>query len=117
MIGKADHMARGVRWSDDENVEVRDMRDAETTLAIIRERGKEGQNLEDVYRRLYNPDLYLRAYGRIYRNDGAMTEGTTKETVDAMSMGKIETIIEQLRFERYRWTPVKRTCTFRDFLP
>ena len=33
-------MARGGRWSDGEVVEVRDMRDAETTLAIIRERGK-----------------------------------------------------------------------------
>jgi group II intron reverse transcriptase/maturase len=108
MIGKADHMARGVRWSDDENVEVRDMRDAETTLAIIRERGKEGQNLEDVYRRLYNPDLYLKAYGRIYRNAGAMTQGITDETVDGMSQRKIEGIIELLRNERYRWTPVRR---------
>ena len=51
------------------------MRDAETVLAIIRERGKRGLPLEDVYRQLFNPDLYLRAYGRIYRNDGAMTEG------------------------------------------
>ncbi len=29
-------MAKGGRWSDGEGVEVRDMRDAETTLAIIR---------------------------------------------------------------------------------
>src|SRR3954465_10027789 len=64
--GRAGHMAKGGRWSDDRGVEVRDMRDAETTLAIIRERGKRGLHLEDVYRRLYNPDLYLRAYGRIY---------------------------------------------------
>src|SRR5437764_14436236 len=85
------------------------MRDAETTLLIIRERGKRGLNLEDVYRRLYNPDLYLRAYGRIYRNDGAMTRGTTEETVDGMSQEKILNIIEKLRFERYRWTPVRRT--------
>ena len=48
-------------------VEVREMRDAETMLAIIRERGKKGLHLEDVYRQLFNPDLYLRAYGRIYR--------------------------------------------------
>jgi hypothetical protein len=53
------------------------MRDAETVLAIIRKRGMEGLHLEDVYRQLYNPDLYLRAYGRIYRNAGAMTKGTT----------------------------------------
>src|SRR4051812_2966283 len=84
------------------------MRDADTTLAIIQERGKRGLNLEGVYRRLYNPDLFLRAYGRIYRNAGAMTAGTTEETVDAMSMGRIGTIIELLKFERLRWPPVRR---------
>jgi len=61
------------------------MRDAETTLLIIEDRGKKNLPLENVYRRLYNPDLYLRAYGRIYRNAGAMTEGITEETVDGMS--------------------------------
>src|SRR5947209_5379922 len=84
------------------------MRNADTTLAIIQERGTRGLHLEDVYRRLYNPDLYLRAYGRIYRNAGAMTKGTTQETVDGMSMPKIEGIIELLRNEQYRWTPVRR---------
>ena len=39
------------------------MRNAETILAIIRERGKKGLDLEDVYRQLYNPDLYLRRTG------------------------------------------------------
>jgi hypothetical protein len=62
------------------------MRDAETVLAIVRERGKQGLPLEDVYRMLYNPDLYLRAYGRLYKNQGAMTKGATDETVDAMSL-------------------------------
>jgi len=85
------------------------MRNAETVLAIIRERGKEGQNLEDVYRQLYNPDLYLRAYGRIYRNAGALTKGSTEETVDSMSQQKIAGIIELLKNERYQWTPVRRT--------
>ena len=85
------------------------MRNADTTLAIIHERGQRGLHLEDVYRRLYNPDLYLRAYGRIYGNAGAMTKGTTEETVDGMSMEKIETIVGLLRPERYRWTPVRRT--------
>ncbi len=84
------------------------MRNADTTLAIIRERGKRGLDLEDVYRRLFNPDLYLRAYGRIYGNAGAMTEGTTEETVDGMSMTKIDTIIGLLRQECYRWKPVRR---------
>jgi hypothetical protein len=84
------------------------MRNAETTLAIIEDRGKRGLPLEDVYRQLYNPDLYLRAYGRLYRNEGAMTEGTTTETVDGMSQRKIGEIIGLLRVERFRWTPVRR---------
>ncbi len=84
------------------------MRDAETTLAIIRERGRRGLNLEDLYRQLFNPDLYLRAYGRIYRNAGALTRGVTAETADGMSLGKIEAIIDDVRYERYRWTPVRR---------
>src|SRR5499433_3578836 len=84
------------------------MRDAETTLLIIEDRGKKNLPLENVYRRLYNPDLYLRAYGRLYRNEGAMTRGATEETVDGMSQEKILDIIEKLRYERYRWTPVRR---------
>ena len=62
------------------------MRNAETTLAIIQERGRNGFHLEDVYRRLFNLDLYLRAYGRISRNTGALTKGVTGDTVDGMSL-------------------------------
>jgi group II intron reverse transcriptase/maturase len=85
------------------------MRDAETTLAIVRKRGKKGLPLEGVYRRLFNRDLYLKAYAKLYPNNGAMTKGSTEETVDGMSLEKIDTIIELLRYERYRWTPVRRT--------
>jgi group II intron reverse transcriptase/maturase len=85
------------------------MRNADTILGVLRERGRRRLPLEDIYRQLYHRDLYLRAYGRIYRNDGAMTPGSTPETVDAMSLEKIEAIIGLLRLERYRWTPVRRT--------
>jgi len=37
------------------------MRDAETVLGIIPDRGKRGLILEDAYRQLFNPSLYLRA--------------------------------------------------------
>lgn len=84
------------------------MRNAETVLAIIQERGKQGLPLEDIYRQLYNPTLYLRAYAKLYPNDGAMTPGSTTETVDGMSLQKIEHLIDDLRQERYRWTPVRR---------
>jgi len=61
------------------------MRTAETILNIIQDRGKRKLPLDDVYRQLYNPDMYLRAYAKLYRNEGAMTPGITEETVDGMS--------------------------------
>jgi retron-type reverse transcriptase len=38
----------------------------------------------------------------------SLTKGVTDETADGMSLRKIGAIIEQLRAERYRWTPVRR---------
>jgi hypothetical protein len=76
------------------------MQDGRTVLAIISERGRKGLPLERVYRLLFNRDLYLMAYGKIYRNAGALTPGSTSETADDMSLRKIDTIIEALRYER-----------------
>lgn len=84
------------------------MRNAETVLGIIQDRGRRGLPLEDVYRQLFNPELFLLAYGRISRNAGAMTPGVTAETADGMSLAKIGRIIDALRREAYRWTPVRR---------
>jgi retron-type reverse transcriptase len=84
------------------------MQRAETVLSILRERGKRGLPLKGLYRQLFNPQFYLLAYGRLYANHGAMTPGTTGETVDGMSLEKITRIIDALRYERFRWTPVKR---------
>ncbi len=50
------------------------MQNAETVLNVIRERGERGLPLENIYRLLYNRNLYLRAYGRLYSNQGAMTK-------------------------------------------
>ncbi|MBB6174269.1 group II intron reverse transcriptase/maturase [Nocardiopsis mwathae] len=57
---------------------------------------------------MFNPQLYLLAYGRIYANSGAMTPGATQETVDGMSLRTIERIIAAMRQERYRFRPVRR---------
>lgn len=84
------------------------MRNAETILGLIRERGKKGLPLERVYKLLFNKDLYLMAYGKIYPNKGAMTHGVTEETPDGMSLKKIDAIIEALRYERYQWLPARR---------
>lgn len=103
-------MAKGGRCLDGQLVyEVREMRSAEKILSIIRERGVRGLPLERAYRLLFNPDLFLIAYANLYPNEGAMTRGTTPETVDGMSMAKIENLISELREEQYRPTPVRRT--------
>jgi group II intron reverse transcriptase/maturase len=85
------------------------MQNAETVLGVIRERGRKGLPCNQLYRQLWNPELYLMAYGRIYSNQGAMTPGVTRETVDGMSMAKIDTVIEAMCNERYRFSPARRT--------
>lgn len=85
------------------------MQNAETLLAILRERGSKGLPIERMYRMLYNRELYLRAYAKLYPNKGAMTPGVTDETVDGMSLGKINSIIDAIKYERYKWSPVRRT--------
>jgi group II intron reverse transcriptase/maturase len=84
------------------------LQSAETVLGVLRERGRRGLPCNELYRQMFNPQLYLAAYGRIYSNQGAMTPGASAETVDGMSLGKIERIIDAMRHERYRFSPVKR---------
>jgi hypothetical protein len=85
------------------------MQDAETVLAVLRERGRKGLPCDELYRQLFNKELYLLAYGRIYANQGAMTPGASAETADGMSEAKIDRIIEAMRHERYRFAPARRT--------
>lgn len=84
------------------------MQNAKTVLGVLRERGRRGLPCDELYRQLFNPQLYLLAYGRIYANHGAMTPGVTSETVDGMSQRKIDRITEAMRHERYRFRPVRR---------
>ena len=85
------------------------MQQAVTILNAIQDRGQRGLPLKGLYRQLYNPDLYLKAYGKIYSNSGALTPGVTDETADGMSLEKISRIINALRKESYWWSPVRRT--------
>src|SRR5947208_3628068 len=91
------------------HIEACEMQTTEVLLGLLRERGKRGLPLTRIYRQLYNVNLYLTAYGRIYRNKGAMTPGITEETADGMSLEHISTIINALRQERYEWQPARRT--------
>src|SRR5229473_2267807 len=73
------------------------MRNAETILGLIQERGSKGLPLERVYKLLYQKDLYLKAYGKIYGNKGAMTHGVTDETPDGMALWSDKLLQEVLR--------------------
>jgi len=84
------------------------MQNAETVLNVLRERGRRGLPLQRLYRQLFNQELYLLAYARLYSNKGAMTAGVDGETVDGMSLGTIERIIDAVRHERYRFSPTRR---------
>jgi len=85
------------------------MQTAEVVLGVLRERGRQGLLCEQLYRQMFNKDLYLLAYGNIYSNSGAMTPGVSEETADGMSEEKIEQIVEAMRCERYRFAPARRT--------
>ena len=84
------------------------MQDAGTVLAVLRERGRKGLPCGELYRQMFNKELYLLAYGNIYPNQGAMTPGPGGETADGMSEAKIGQIIELIRCERYRFAPARR---------
>jgi hypothetical protein len=84
------------------------MQIAEVVLGVLRERGRKGLPFTQLYRQMFNKELYLLAYGNIYSNQGAMTPGASAETADGMSEGKIDQIIEAMRHERYRFSPARR---------
>jgi group II intron reverse transcriptase/maturase len=84
------------------------MQTAEVVLNVLRERGRKGLPCEQLYRQLFNKDLYYLAYGNIYSNKGSMTPGGSEETADGMSEEKIEQIIGLMRQEKYRFSPARR---------
>lgn len=84
------------------------MQNADVVLGVLRDRGEKGLPLERLYRQLFNEQLFLMAYGRIYANRGAMTPGVDGDTPDGMSLAKIRQIIDTLRGDRYRFAPVRR---------
>src|SRR6266542_2630257 len=51
------------------------MQEAVVVLDVLRERGRKGLPFTQLYRQMFNKELYLLAYGNIYSNQGAMTPG------------------------------------------
>lgn len=78
-------------------------------IDMVHRLGEKGYELKGVYRRIQDRALFLAAYGKLYANAGATTKGTDPEdTVDGMSLERIDTIIKQLHNGEYRWKPARR---------
>ena len=85
------------------------MQSAENILQAMGKMGDKRIPLERVYRSLFSEDLFLAAYSKISRNKGALTAGSDeRDTVDGMSLERIRRVIEDLRYERFRFTPARR---------
>ncbi len=84
------------------------MQTTEHVLEAMRKLGQKGLPLTRVYRLLFNRNLYLAAYAKLAKNDGALTKGADDDTIDEMSEERIDRIIDDLRHERYRFTPSRR---------
>ena len=63
---------------------------------------------KDLYRFLYKQDIYISAYEKIRKNKGALTEGTTSETLDGLSTKRIENVISAMIDKSFEFNPARR---------
>jgi len=79
-------------------------------IEIVKSRGQRKLQLERVYRNMRQKALFLTAYGKIAANKGATTPGIDPEdTIDGMTLDRIDRSIDQLKTGTYQWKPVRRT--------
>jgi group II intron reverse transcriptase/maturase len=82
---------------------------ADNYLAVVNDRGNRKLPLTRVYRNMRKRGLFLKAYGKIYQNAGATTIGTDEnDTIQGMSLKRIDDIIEDIRNGTYKWKPSRR---------
>lgn len=85
------------------------MRNPEYVLKSLSEKAKNKEyRYERLYRNLYNPEFYLLAYQNIAKSQGSMTAGADGQTLDGMSMERIERIIAKMRDHSYQPNPARR---------
>src|ERR1700756_5772587 len=86
---------------------------SQKTLERLEYLRKQNSNREwinrNLYRLMYEEDLYILAYERIKSKPGNMTPGTDGETPDGFSRKTIREIIQELRTEQFQFTPVETT--------
>ncbi len=85
------------------------MRNPRKVLNSLTEHSKvSSYKFERLYRILFNAEMFYVAYERIYANPGNMTPGTDGETIDGMSIPRIEKLITSLQNETYQPQPSRR---------
>lgn len=85
------------------------MRNPKVVLAnLAGKSSEETYKYTRLYRNLYNPEFFCLAYQNIYAKPGNMTEGINNDTVDGMSLEKINNLIERLKDQTYQPNPVRR---------
>jgi len=78
-------------------------------LKLVLERGQERKQLERIYRWIRNPNMLRMAYMNLYANDGATTKGSDEnDTIDGMSLERIDEISKRLESGVYQWKPCRR---------
>lgn len=68
-----------------------------------------GYAYDRLYRNLFNREFFLQAYQNIYASQGNMTAGTDGKAIDAMSLERIDRLVETLKDESYQPKPSRRT--------
>ncbi|GGJ57380.1 reverse transcriptase/maturase family protein [Virgibacillus salexigens] len=85
------------------------MQNPETILGILEKNTKrENYVFQNLYKILYNPDMYLNAYSKLYPNQGNMTQGTDGGTIDGLGLKIIYDLINDLKNESYKPSPSRR---------
>lgn len=85
------------------------MRNPDIVLNNLASKSKDSNYVYDrLYRNLYNPEFYLKAYAKIYAKPGNMTAGSDHKTIDGFSHERISKLIDSLKNETYQPQPSKR---------
>lgn len=61
----------------------------------------------DIFRILYKEELWIAAYEKLKGNKGALTPGSSADTMDGMSLQRLKRLREQVCDESYKFKPVK----------
>ena len=85
------------------------MRSPENVLNSLQKHSENPEyKYERIYRNLFNREMFLQAYQNIYSSQGNMTAGTDGKTIDAMSIERIDRLIDALKDESYKPYPSRR---------